>query len=104
MCRTTSRLYFVVLIVMEMVFDLRCFFFERGVTNRWSIAMIKASEALPGSDPDGQIREIKTWLKSKGVRDFEPVSIYCDQLTKVMTVAVETVYCLTTLCFQGNRI
>ena len=46
--------------------------------------MINASEALPGSDPDGQIREIKAWLKSKGVRDFEPVSIYCDQLTKVM--------------------
>lgn len=45
--------------------------------------MIKASEALPGPDPDGQIREIKTWLKSKGVRDFEPVSLYCDQLTKV---------------------
>ena len=47
--------------------------------------MIKASEALPGSDPDDQIREIKNWLKSKGVRDFEPVSIYCDQLAKVMS-------------------
>ena len=50
--------------------------------------MIKASEALPGSDPDEQIREIKNFLKSKGVRDFEPVSIYCDQLTKVMIIAL----------------
>ena len=45
--------------------------------------MIKASEAFPGSDSDGQVREIKAWLKSKGVKDFEPVSLYCDQLTKV---------------------
>lgn len=61
--------------------------------------MIKASEALPGPDPEGQLREIKTWLKSKGVRDFEPVSIYCDQLTKVMTIILtfETVLCLIPL-------
>lgn len=45
--------------------------------------MINASEAVPGPDPDGNVREIKSWLKSKGVRDFEPVSLYCDQLTKV---------------------
>jgi len=51
--------------------------------------MITASEALPGSDPDDQIREIKTWLKSKGVRDFEPVSIYCDQLTKETVAEIE---------------
>jgi 5'-3' exoribonuclease 1 len=60
--------------------------------------MIKASEALPGSDPDDKIREIKIWLKSKGVRDFEPVSIYCDQLTKVITgFTIDTVYCLIVL-------
>jgi 5'-3' exoribonuclease 1 len=60
--------------------------------------MIKASEALPGSDPDDKIREIKIWLKSKGVRDFEPVSIYCDQLTKVITgFAIDRVYCLIVL-------
>ena len=85
MCRTTSRLYFVVLIVMEMVYTIFVTsFMSAELTNCGSIAMIKASEALPGPDPDGQLREIKTWLKSKGVRDFEPVSIYCDQLTKVM--------------------
>lgn len=52
-------------------------------------AMIKASEALPGPDPDGQVREIKSWLKSKGVRDFEPVSLYCDQLTKETVAELE---------------
>ena len=61
--------------------------------------MIKASEALPGSDPDDQIKEIKNWLKSKGIRDFEPVSIYCDQLSKVFTrcLPCRTVHCLILL-------
>ena len=45
--------------------------------------MVKASEVLPGPDPDGWIGGIKCWLEPKGVRDFAPVSLYCDQLTKV---------------------
>jgi len=48
-----------------------------------SEAMAKASEVFPGADPDGKVKEIKHWLKTKGVRDFEPVSLFCDQLTKV---------------------
>jgi hypothetical protein len=48
-----------------------------------SIAMAKASEVFPDSDSDAKVREIKQWLKTKGVRDFEPVSLFCDQLTKV---------------------
>jgi hypothetical protein len=47
------------------------------------IAMAKASEVLHSSDPDAQVKEVKAWLKSKGVRDFEPVSLFCDQLAKV---------------------
>ena len=66
-----------------MIFLSFLFFLRVELLTCWSIAMVKASEALPGPDPDGQIREIKSWLKSKGVRDFEPVSLYCDQLTKV---------------------
>ena len=58
MCRTTFRLYFVVLIVMEMVYDLRHLSAEFINVGSIVIAMIKASEALPGPDPDGQIREI----------------------------------------------
>ncbi|KAF8150162.1 exonuclease II [Crassisporium funariophilum] len=53
-------------------------------------AMAKASEALPGPDPDGTVREIKHWLKSKGVRDFEPVSLFCDQLTKDTVAEIES--------------
>jgi Exoribonuclease 1 Domain-3 len=50
-----------------------------------NIEMVKASQAFPVSDPDQQVREIKSWLKSKGVRDLEPVSLSCDQLSKVRT-------------------
>ncbi|KAK0205111.1 exonuclease II [Desarmillaria ectypa] len=52
-------------------------------------AMAKALEALPGPDSDGRVREIKAWLKTQGVRDFEPVSLFCDQLTKNMVNEIE---------------
>ncbi|KAF5378954.1 hypothetical protein D9757_008738 [Collybiopsis confluens] len=45
-------------------------------------AMLKAADVLPGSNPDARVKEIKTWLKQKGVRDFEAVSLFCDQLSK----------------------
>jgi len=53
------------------------------VLDRGGDAMAKSSEIFSGPDPDGKVREIKHWLKAKGVRDFEPVSLFCDQLTKV---------------------
>jgi hypothetical protein len=49
----------------------------------FGVAMAKASEIFSGSDSDAKVKEIKHWLKTKGVRDFEPVSLFCDQLTKV---------------------
>jgi len=44
--------------------------------------MVKASDVL-GPDAEARVKDVKNWLKSKGVRDFEPVSLYCDQLSKV---------------------
>ncbi|KAF8055536.1 exonuclease II, partial [Lyophyllum atratum] len=52
-------------------------------------AMAEAADVLPGADSDGRVREIKGWLKSKGVRDFEPVSLFCDQLTKDTVAEIE---------------
>lgn len=43
---------------------------------------------FPNSDPDDRVKDIKGWLKAKGVRDFEPVSLFCDQLSKVRTFLV----------------
>jgi 5'-3' exoribonuclease 1 len=51
--------------------------------------MAKASETFSGDNPDSKVREIKTWLKLKGVRDFEPVSLFCDQLTKDTVSQIE---------------
>jgi 5'-3' exoribonuclease 1 len=48
--------------------------------------MVKASEILRGPDYDGRLKEVKAWLKSKGIRDLEPVSLYCDVLSKVIVL------------------
>ncbi|KAJ6526042.1 exonuclease II [Mycena capillaripes] len=52
-------------------------------------AMAKASDILRVPDPDARVKEAKAWLKSKGVRDFEPVSLFCDQLTKETVNEIE---------------
>ncbi|KAJ6450152.1 exonuclease II [Mycena sanguinolenta] len=49
----------------------------------------KASDILRVPDPDARVREAKAWLKSKGVRDFEPVSLSCDQLNKDTVTEIE---------------
>jgi 5'-3' exoribonuclease 1 len=46
--------------------------------------MARASEVFVNGDADSKVQEVKSWLKSKGVRDFEPVSLFVDQLTKVI--------------------
>jgi hypothetical protein len=45
--------------------------------------MARASDVFIDGDADSKIHEVKSWLKSKGVRDFESVSFVADQLTKV---------------------
>ncbi|KAJ7082372.1 exonuclease II [Mycena belliarum] len=52
-------------------------------------AMAKASDILRVPDPDARVKDAKGWLKSKGVRDFEPVSLFCDQLTKDTVADIE---------------
>jgi Exoribonuclease 1 Domain-3 len=32
---------------------------------------------------DAGVKEVKSWFKSKGVRDLEPVSLFSDSLAKV---------------------
>jgi hypothetical protein len=46
--------------------------------------MVTASQAFPGPDSDQRVKEVRSWLNSKGVRDFEPVSLSSDQLGKVI--------------------
>ena len=47
--------------------------------------MARASDVFPGGNGDARVNEVKAWLKSRGVRDFEPVSLFADQLAKVRT-------------------
>lgn len=45
----------------------------------------RASDLFPNGDAETQVKAAKDWLASKGVRDFEPVSLFSDQLEKVRT-------------------
>ena len=47
--------------------------------------MVLASNMFKDHQPDERVREIRAWLKAKGVLDLEPVSLFCDQLSKVRT-------------------
>ncbi|TFK49939.1 hypothetical protein OE88DRAFT_1752007 [Heliocybe sulcata] len=52
-------------------------------------AMTKSREIFQDEDSDARVKELKTWLMSKGVRDFEPVSLFCDQLKKDTVKEIE---------------
>ena len=43
--------------------------------------LTKASDFFP-QDTDARVSDIKAWIKEKGVRDFEKVSLYSDQMEK----------------------
>lgn len=48
--------------------------------------MARASDIFAEELADLKMREVKNWLQSKGVRAFEPVSLFCDQLKKVRRI------------------
>lgn len=49
-----------------------------------SLDMARAAAMFPNeADPNAKAKEARSWLATKGVREFEPVSLFCDQLKKV---------------------
>ena len=50
--------------------------------------MTRADEIFP-ENSDAKVKEVKAWLTSKGVRNFEPVSLFCDQLKKDTVKQIE---------------
>ncbi|KAJ3572931.1 hypothetical protein NP233_g2767 [Leucocoprinus birnbaumii] len=51
-------------------------------------AMAKASDVFRDHNSGERVREVRSWLKAKGVSSFEPVSLFCDQLSKVGSLLV----------------
>ncbi|KAK6974286.1 hypothetical protein R3P38DRAFT_3482571 [Favolaschia claudopus] len=43
-------------------------------------------------DPDARLKEVKAWLKMIGVLDLEPVSLFCDHLTKKTVTEIEELH------------
>ncbi|KAG9014015.1 hypothetical protein FRB94_000212 [Tulasnella sp. JGI-2019a] len=48
-----------------------------------------ARDFFPGPNPDARVKEIQAWLKSKGVRDFEPVALSKVQMAKATVEEIE---------------
>ncbi|KAF8525866.1 exonuclease II [Hysterangium stoloniferum] len=51
--------------------------------------MVRASDLFKGENGDAKVKEIRSWLNTQGVRDFEPVSLFCDQLKKDTVTEIE---------------
>ncbi|EKM58546.1 uncharacterized protein PHACADRAFT_117592 [Phanerochaete carnosa HHB-10118-sp] len=61
-----------------------------AVLRRPGDAMVTSADVFPNADnPDANVREVQAWLKSKSVRNFEPVSLFCDQLKKETVKEIE---------------
>src|SRR4051794_10595575 len=54
-------------------------------------AMLRGADIFPSATSDSKVAEVKAWLKMKGVYDFEHVSLFSDQLTKVSTIYPQTI-------------
>ncbi|KAH8101020.1 exonuclease II [Cristinia sonorae] len=53
-------------------------------------AMAQSTDVFRNAEnPDAKVKEVKTWLGTKGVRGFEPVSLFCDQLKKETVKEIE---------------
>ncbi|OAX34740.1 hypothetical protein K503DRAFT_698174 [Rhizopogon vinicolor AM-OR11-026] len=52
--------------------------------------MARATDIFDGH-ADAQVKEVKSWLNSKGIRDLEPVTLFSDHLTKSAVKEIEEV-------------
>ena len=66
------------------------------------LEMARGSDIFSDEKPDAKVREVKTWLSNKGVRDLEPVSLFCDQLDKVRVLVPAFLHYLLFIYFIGN--
>jgi 5'-3' exoribonuclease 1 len=64
--------------------------------------MARASDVFTDGEADSKVLEVKSWLKSRGVRDFEPVSLFADQLTKVDTFRLSLSSTSLSLAFKDT--
>ena len=47
------------------------------------VDLTKATDFFEPSVADARMKQLKAWIAEKGVRDFEKVPLYSDQLEKV---------------------
>lgn len=65
--------------------------FHHLLSDQLATEMARVSDVFPGDKAEPKLREVKSWLSSKGVRDLEEVSLYCDQLDKGCVTQIASV-------------
>jgi hypothetical protein len=45
-------------------------------------------------NPDTRVKQVREWLKDRGVLDLEPVSLFAEQLDKVRWICVRDILLL----------
>ena len=64
----------------------------------WPLDIPQSSDAFfEESNPDQKVNEIKTWLKSKGVHNFEQVALNTDSLSKARSLLLLLLFSELTL-------
>lgn len=53
------------------------------VSKSLALDFLRLSDVFPGPTSGARVKELKTWLVAKGVRDFEAVPLNCDKVGKV---------------------
>lgn len=63
----------------------------------------KASDYFEPSAAESRLKELKAWLVQKGVRDFDKVGLYSDQLEKVSSIEYLAPGGVLTSCYFAGR-
>jgi hypothetical protein len=50
-------------------------------------AMMKATDIFPGPDSDAKVKDAKSWLAERGIRDLDPVPLATETLEKVLSLS-----------------
>ncbi|KAH7907684.1 exonuclease II [Hygrophoropsis aurantiaca] len=75
-----------------------------AVLDRGGDEMARATDVFRGGNAEARVKEVKAWLKEKGVKDFEPVSLFSDQLPKQTVRALESLADSLTATQQATAI
>ena len=70
-------------IVLVVVVSLSIVALEEGKLISFFEDLMRAADFFDSRSAESRLKELKAWIAQKGVRDFDKVPLYSDQLEKV---------------------